>query len=276
MGVSDVAHARWLGGAVARFDRQSGLLGALAARERIDVCGLGQQADDPVTRYLAVRAGAERVHAIHHDRFPSRPGVKALDLNDLSPLPDAAFDVAVLFRASYFVERPAEFLAGVARALRPGGLLFVDWLNGRSDEPDLGLDGAPVYAGVRCPYRTTYCDAEFVTAFPREFARLIAHVNRPPRSLVAARRGARLSARARAAGRLRSALGFDPKVRTVTPASYLATLRADLAAAGRQLVAPETLSREFEVVFRDARYFFPQVRKFNLYLLTVLRSRRRP
>jgi SAM-dependent methyltransferase len=276
MGVSDVPYQRWLAGAAERFDRESGLLRALAGRERIDVCGLGQQIDDPVTAYLKRLAGDGRVRAVHHDRFASRPGVVRLDLNDLSALPADAFDVAVLFRASYFVERPDAFFAALARVLRPGGLLFVDWLNGRGDEPDLGLNGAPRYDGVACPFRTTYCDARFVRDFAREFDALIAHVNRPPRWLVDLHYGAPLSPAARVVGRLRTALGFDPVVRDVTRDSYLDTLGADLAASGRTLVTEATLGRDFEIVFRDARYFFPHVGKFTLYLLTVLKSRRRP
>lgn len=45
---------------------------------------------------------------------------------------------------------------------------------------------------------------------------------------------------------------------------------ASLRRAGKHLVEPALMERYFTVVFRDARYFYACVRKFNLYLLTVL------
>ncbi|MBI4589766.1 MAG: hypothetical protein HY725_13090, partial [Candidatus Rokubacteria bacterium] len=48
-------------------------------------------------------------------------------------------------------------------------------------------------------------------------------------------------------------------------------LRAELARAGKHLIEPGLMEQHFKVVFRHARYFYPLVKKFNLYLLTVLR-----
>src|SRR5207302_9657149 len=115
------------------------------------------------------------------------------------------------------------------------------------------------------PFMTTYADPQMLAEFPEEFSALIRHVNRPPSWVDVERPGARVPMSARIA----RAFGAGPR-RDVTLESYLDVCRADLGRAGKPLVEPAVMEQCFKVVFRHARYFFPLVKKFNLYLLTVL------
>ncbi len=77
---------------------------------------------------LAVaRANLERAGLRHAQ-------VRQGDLYQL-PLPDAAFDIAVMHQVLHFVEDPADALAEAARVLRPGGRLLI------ADFAPHGLDG---------------------------------------------------------------------------------------------------------------------------------------
>jgi SAM-dependent methyltransferase len=266
LGISDRHHFDWLTEALAAFEAGSGRLAALAAARAEPVlwCLAGQRLDPPLA--WLTRALGPHTRVEFFDRFPA-PGspARAQDLNALAALPAGSCDVLTLFRGSLFIEDPPAFLASARRLLRPGGLFVVDWLHGLSGAPVLDLRGAPRYDGVAVPFRTTYVDPELVAGFPREFAAFLAHVNRPPvwADVEVPGRVVALATRAR---RL---LGRRPRAR-VAPAAYVDTLRAALAAAGKHLVEPPLLQRHFRVLFRHARYFYPKVRKFNLYVLTVL------
>ncbi len=266
MGISDRHHFGWLTGALARFERETGRLGAIgrAGGEPV-LWGLGARHVDPVLAYVAETLES-RTRVALFDRFPEgAPGVRALDINALESLPDDACDVLAVFRASYFIAEPATFLAQAHRVLRPGGLAIIDWLHGLSDAPVLDLRGDPRYGGGSTPFTTTYCDSQFLADFAPEFGALIRHVNRPPASADVERPGARVPWRAWIA----RALGGGPR-RRVALATYLDVCRADLARANKQLIEPPLMEQYFKVMFRHARYFYPHVGKFNLYLLTVL------
>ena len=284
MGVSDGAYFAWLGAALERFERATGELGAVgelraaatpsavvdgptaAPRTPVDFCVLAGARMNPALELARDALGRERTRVTFLDKFATGPDVIPADFNRLGDVASDSADVIVMTRASYMIEDSAAFLAGARRILRPGGLLIIDWLHGAADAPLLTLPGHHEYAGRAYPFHTTYCDAEFVGEFPDEFAAFIAHVNRPPAWVDLDRPGARVPARAW----LRRVLGRGPR-RDVTPATYLATLRADLARAGKHLIEPDQLSPAFKVVFRDARYLYPRTRKFHLHLLTVLR-----
>ena len=265
MGVSDPAYFAWLRSALERFERQDGALADLGRKQATpDLWGLGEQGATPPIAWLAgVLGKGTRVTVF--DRFPSAPGVRRQDINDLGVLPDAACDVITVFRASMFVSQPAVFLAHLGRLLRPGGLALVDWLHGLSDAPVLDLHGDPRHAGRSTPFLTTYADPVFLAEFPAEFGAFVRHVNRPPWGANVRCPGVPLGL----AERLRRLAGGGPR-RAVSLATYLDTLRADLGRAGRRLVEPALLEQHFKIVFRDARYLHGQTGKFNLYLLTVL------
>ena len=268
MGVSDRPYFDWLTGAIGRFERAQGRLVALG-RERSEVrlWGLAEQRETPALERLRAAIGGAATVTLF-DKFATDDGVRAVDLNALDTLPGAACDVVTVLRSSYFAAEPAEFLRGLSRILRPGGLALVDWLHGCSDAPVLDFPLDPRYGGASSPLVTTYMDAAFLAEFPGEFDGFIRDVNSPPSGVNVEHPGEPVGV----AARLRRLVDRAPR-RALTRATYAETLRTDLARAGKRLVEPELLERHFEVLFRDARYLRRETGKFNLYLLTVLRPR---
>jgi SAM-dependent methyltransferase len=269
MGDSDRHHFAWICGALQAFEAQTGRLSAIGSTgsQAPTLWSLAEQRMSPPVEYIRTRLG-HRTELVLCDLFPKSPGVRTLDINQLDDVPDHACDVVTLFRASYFIADPAKFLESLRRLLRPGGVAIIDWLHGLSDAPMLDLTGDPRYGGGSTPFLTTYIDATFPVEFAAEFDALLRHVNRPPWWCNMARPGASLPARER----LRHLLCGTPR-RSVSRATYEETLRGELRRAGKNLIEPPLLESYFKVVFRHARYFYPRVRKFNLYLLTVLEPR---
>ena len=266
MGVSDRWHFAWLGEALARFEAERGALAALAREGRpLDLWCFGGQREIPPIAWLRDAMGGQRTRVTFFDKFGEGPDVRRHDVNALDALPAASCDVFTLFRASCFIDDPARFLTGLRRVLRPGGLAVIDWLHGLSDAPVMDLRGDPHYGGGATPFLTTYCDPRFLEEFPREFAAFLRHVNRPPAWANLERPGAPVPW----TERLDRWLGRGPR-RAVTPETYVDTLRGELGRAGKHLIEPGDVEQHFKVVFRHARYFYPNVRKFNLYLMTVL------
>ncbi len=266
MGISDRWHFDWLTGALAAFERETGRFAAIRQRSAgATLWALAAQRTDPPLLAIAAALGADGACVRLFDRFPNDATVTRLDLNDLGRLPDSACDVLTLFRGSYFIAEPATFLSAARRVVRPGGLVIVDWLHGLSDAPVLNLMADPRYGGGPTPFTTTYGDPQMLAEFPAEFGAFLRHVNRPPAWANLERPGAPLPL----ATRLVRAFGRGPR-RRVTPETYLEACRTDLGRAGKHLIEPALMEQYFKVVFRHARYFYPRVRKFNLYLLTVL------
>ncbi len=266
MGISDRHHFAWLTEALGAFERRTGRLAAIRQRSgEPTLWCLAAQRLDPPLEYLAAAIGADPAHVALFDRFPNDAGVIQANLNDLQGLPDSGCDVLTLFRASYFVTSPATFLGEARRIVRPGGLVAIDWLHGLSDAPVLDLRGDPRYGGQPTPFTTTYADSQMPVDFASEFDAFIRHVNRPPAWANVEQPGTVLPL----ATRLARTLGAGPR-RQVTRDTYLDGCRAELERAGKHLIEPALMEQYFKVVFRHARYFYPFVRKFNLYLLTVL------
>jgi SAM-dependent methyltransferase len=266
LGISNRHHFAWLTEALEAFERETGRLAAIRQRSGGPTLWcLAAPRLDPPLEYLTAAIGAHGTRVALFDKFPTDASVTEADLNDLRRLPDGACDVLTLLRASYFIAEPATFLAEARRLVRPGGLLVVDWLHGLSDAPILDLRGDPRYGGGPTPFTTTYADPQMLAEFPEEFGAFIRHLNRPPAWANIEQPGAPLPLRTR----LARALGGGPR-RRITPGTYLDACRAELAAAGKHLIEPALMEQYFKVLFRHARYFYPFVRKFNLYLLTVL------
>lgn len=263
--MSDRPYFDWLSHAPGRLERETGALRAVGDRPGGDLWVLaGARMNPAVERVRDALGPGARVQFL--DRFERGPHVRAADFNDLGPLPGDACDVLMLTRASYMIEDPGAFLAGVRRILRPEGLAIVDWLHGAADRPALDLPGHHDYEGR--PYRSA---PPMPTPRPwasgvGSFAALLAHVDRPPARGPLGPRGARWS---RGHG-LRRLLGGGP-ARAEARGDYLVALRLALARAGKRLLEPEDLAGCFTVVFREARYMYPRTRKFHLHLLTVLR-----
>lgn len=266
MGISDRHHFEWLTGALERFEAQQGELEALAHEPRPHAiwCMAGQREIPPIA-FLRDSLGRARTEVVFFDKFPTEPGVRPLDLNALEDLPDAACDVLALFRASYFINDPPRFLAQVRRILRPGGIAVIDWLHGLSNAPVIDLRGDPRYGGGPTPFVATYCDEAFLREFRGEFEEFLRHVNRPPAWANVDRPGRPVPW----GQRLGRILGRGPR-HSLTVGHYLDAARTALEAAGKHLIGPELMEQCFKVIFRDARYFYGHVGKFNLFLLTVL------
>jgi len=270
LGVSDRWHFSWLCAAVSQFEAEQGALARIGATQTVAIAALAEQRMTPPLARLTELIGRERTRVDFYDKFPTDSSVKILDLNDLSALDDNAYDVVTLSRASYFIAEPERFLADLSRILRPEGLALIDWLHGLSNAPVLTLPGTPQYGGEAAPFLTTYGDAQFLSEFPQEFAAFIRHVNRPPWWVDMTR----LRRRRTVAEGLRRWVAGAGKVtsvrETLTPETYLHVLDQELARVGKRLIGAATLEAHFKVLFRHARYFYPHVKKFNLYLLTVL------
>lgn len=266
MGVSDRAHFAWLCEALARFEAQSGRLATMRERgQPLTLWALAATRMTPPVEFLVSKLGPGDVGVSFLDKFAREPGVTRIDFNALEDVPENSCDVLMMSRASYLVADPHAFLFHSRRLIRPGGLMILDWLHGLSDAPVLDLPGRHIYDGRAHAFLTTYCDREFLAEFPAEFAAFLQHVNRPPWWANLAPPGAPVSLKERVI-RL---VGGGPR-RQLTLDTYLETLRAELQRAGKHLIEPGLLARYFTVAFRHARYFYPSVRKFNLFLLTVL------
>jgi SAM-dependent methyltransferase len=265
VGISDRHHFDWLTGALGRFEAEQGRLAALAAEPGRHAiwCVAGQRETPPVA-LLRDALGRTSTDVVFLDKFATEPGVRPLDLNALEGLPDAACDVLALFRASYFIADPPRFLAHARRVLRPGGLAVIDWLHGVSDAPVLGIEGDEGYGGSS-PRVTTYCDPQFPREFRGELERFLRHVNHPPAWVNVEEPGTPVPFRERVRRTLRGG------ARSRVPlAGYVEALREALELRGKHFIGPELMEQHFKVLFRDARYFYRHVKKFNLFLLTVL------
>jgi len=266
LGISDRHHYAWLCGALEAFETATARFAAIGRVQAAPtVWALGAPRIDPVLECIAQALGAGRTRVVLYDKFARGPGVSTGDINALGGLPSDACDVLTLFRGSYFIADPPTFLAEARRVLAPGGLLLVDWLHGLSDAPVLDLRGDPRHGGTSTPFMTTYVDPQLLAEFPAEFDALIRHVNRPPAWANVDEPGRPVPP----GERFRRVLGGRPR-RNVTRANYLDTCRAELGRADKHLIEPALMEQHFRVLFRHARYFYPYVRKFNLYLLTVL------
>jgi SAM-dependent methyltransferase len=266
LGVSDRHYFAWLAGALGRFERESGAFAATGAHGGGQLWVLAGARTNAAIEVVRDALGRDRTAVRFLDRFERGPGVVASDFNALDGMPDGACDVLMMTRASYMIEDPKAFFQDTRRMLRPGGLMVIDWLHGAADMPRLDLPGHHEYEGQIHPFLTTYADPKSLAECPEAFDAFIRHVNRPP-SWIDVERPGRRAPLGRRLGR-----ALDRKsAGTVTRATYLDALRGALAGAGKNLVEPGSLEERFTVLFQEARYLYPETRKFHLHLLTVLR-----
>ncbi len=70
----------------------------------------------------------EKLVQIAKDHYQDRVEVRQLDAHNL-PFDDKSFDVAILYEAIYYLERPEAFVKEARRVLRDGGLLIICTVN---------------------------------------------------------------------------------------------------------------------------------------------------
>ncbi len=223
-----------------------------------NLLGLGENTPSPfLSRLLKDRRFSYRAC----DRFPSSPDTNACDINDLAFLfNEPKFDVVCLFRASMFVRDKSKFLEELVRILNPGGFLFIDFLIGSSDLPVLdfryGNKNAVFYHSEdeQAIFQSSFYDDLLVNKFPLELESFCKHARNWPISTQINyflhqprfffrdfRDLKRLTIKN---------LGLEMKTRI--PEKQLFNLN-DFQGAG------------FKVRGFQAKYFYPMVKKFNLY-----------
>ena len=154
--MSDRHYFGWLADALGGFERATGEISAAAAGTRAELWVLAGARMNPAIEIVRDALGAERTAIRFLDRFQRGPDVTAVDVNELGAIPDDACDVLMMTRASYMVQEPRAFLAGLSRIVRPGGLAIVDWIHGAADAPRLDLPGHHEYEGRRHPLLLTH------------------------------------------------------------------------------------------------------------------------
>jgi len=256
MGISDKYHFEW----------QNSIASDLVSTQLISrestlapLC-LGEMQDPQMFSALknqGVRLGKPLCIDVQNDG--SKENCIHGDINSIANLSSDSFDLVTLFRSSYFIEDKNKFLSNLSRILRPGGLAFIDWLHGSSDAPVVGFGGGgPVYDGIERLFRTTYLDNIFIDSFSDEFEALFRHINRPPRT---GRFGA-----------IRAIL--DKPINNVTLVNYYEKLSRTLAERDFELITDLDIEEYgLDITYRSARYFYPDIRKFNLYIFTCFQKR---
>ena len=253
MGISDRYHRDWILEALGRWP------------------GLKAWQDRPLTLYgFGERSISPPLEAVLHYlpkaqlTFLDKHGARPADLNEPATWPEGACDVVTLIRCSCFIRDPDRVLTALRAKLRPGGVVIADWLHGLSNAPVINLNGGPKYEGTREWFQTTYLDEIFLREHPMPFAQFFRHVRRPPRWANCEHPGRRAPWRQWL---------IPPRGPAVSHETYSRVLATSLERAGKHLVGREQVERCFHIVHRAARYFYPETRKFNLYLLTVLVAR---
>jgi hypothetical protein len=262
MGISNQFHFEWLDEAMAPI--RENLRQSLPTRP--EVLGIGEQGPSPFINNLL-----EGVDFSYQacDLFPLSPEVLACDMNDLSPLFGTIHaDIATLFRASYFIKDKRVFFEQIKQVLNPGGTLCMDLLIGSSDLPVLDFRFGERRAAISYDeertayYQTSFFDERLLREFPEEVEVFCRHARRWPleTKLNYLRQASRFYWRdVRALRQLRPEI-MAAAIRAAFPEENIFSLR-DFEQAG------------FEILTFNARYFYPKVKKFNLYCYVAARLR---
>lgn len=262
MGISDSYHFKWLTEAIAPARKQ--------IRESLPtaphVIGLGEQR--PNAFMAELMSGIDFSYQAC-DLFPTNPETIPCDINDLTPLVGKMrADVVCLFRSSYFIRDKRKFFAELERVTNPGFWFFMDMLIGSSDLPVLDFRYGDRRASFSFdPERTAYFQTSFyderlVQDFPVEVDAFVSHARHwPPKTKISYLLDEpRYFLRDAFALRQLSSSTLGHQMSVLLPETNLISL-ADFAQAG------------FEVVVFSAKYFYPEVEKFNLYCFVGARRK---
>ncbi len=260
MGISNKFHFEWLDEAIAPI-RQSVRKSLPKAPQ---VLGVGEQGPSPFIANLL--EGMDFAYQAY-DLFPLSPEVVACDMNDLSPLFGKIHpDIVTLFRASYFIKNKRSFFTQIKKLLNPGGYLCMDLLIGSSDLPVLDFRygerrAAIAHDEVRTAYyQTSFFDERLVSEFPEEAEAFCKHARQWPLETKTnyLRHAPRYFLRDVGSLKQLRAENLGAQIRAAFPEENIFSLK-DFDKAG------------FEILAFDAKYFYPKVKKFNLYCFVAAR-----
>lgn len=260
MGISDGFHFSWLREAVRPNYQQ--IRSQLPHKPR--VLGIAESRPSPFLEHLLANREYDYLAC---DLNPGNSAAMPCDLNNLRSLKERIrADIVCCFRASYFIEDKHAFLGQLVDLLSPGAFLFIDFLIGSSDLPVLdfryGDQVAQFASGSSRPatFKTTFFDPLLLADFPEEVDAFCRDARRWPLQT----QWGYLKRFPRQFWKdSRSLKDLQPKnlgemLRSVRPEPNLVSV-ADLEQNG------------FEIQAFSARYFYPQVKKFNLYNFVAAR-----
>ncbi|MEX2160724.1 MAG: hypothetical protein WD751_02325 [Anaerolineales bacterium] len=219
---------------------------------------MGEQKPSPFIEHL-LEAKEFDYHAC--DLFPRSAEVIACDMNDLSPLfGRIRADVVCLFRSSYFIRNKHDFFDQIKKIMAPGGYLFMDFLIGSSDLPVLDFRYGDVQAAFAYDkdhpafFQTSFYDDRLVQEFADDVEPFCRHSRRWPLStrISYLRKAGRYYLRDVGALKDLTSANLGEQLHALLPQENVFSL-ADFRADG------------FEIIAFGAKYFYPLVRKFNLY-----------
>ncbi|KAA3646416.1 MAG: hypothetical protein DWQ07_09370 [Chloroflexi bacterium] len=261
MGISNEYHFNWINDTIEPLKAE--ILTSLP--DQPVVLGLSEQQANPFVQNLLSERGFQ-YQAI--DRYAQTDDVLPIDLNDLSPLASLELaDMACCFRASYFIEDKKAFLQQVSKVLKPGAYLCMDFLIGTSDLPTLGFyyGGDKITANYdpNNPSRflTSFYDDRILENHPSEVAAFCKHARHWPwrTQWEYFQAFSKLFWRDRKRHAQLYPENLKQAMIVAFPEAQLFTLE-DFEQHG------------FELVAFSSRYFYPLVRKFNLYSFVGFRK----
>lgn len=260
MGISNQFHFAWLDEAVAPVRQQV----RASLPKTPQVLGVGEQSPSLFIQHLL--DGTDFAYQAC-DLFPMSAEVLPYDMNDLSPLfGKTSADIVCLFRASYFINSKHKFLSQVKELLNPRGYLFIDLLIGSSALPVLDFRYGERKAAIEVNgqlaayYQTSFYDDRLLREFPEEVEAFCRHARRWPLQTQASYLRQAPRAYVRDAGSLRQldSATLGNQIKNSLPEENVFSL-TDFEEAG------------FEILAFNARYFYPHVKKFNLYCFVAAR-----
>lgn len=260
MGISDQAHFSWLKEAVAPVREEI----RRTLPQKAQVLGLGEQSPSPFL--VDLLEGLEYSYQAC-DLFPRTAQTIACDMNDLSPLfGKMRADIVCLFRSSYFIKNKGNFFGQLKQVMAPGGYLFIDLLIGSSDLPVLDFrygDTAAAFAyDVKRPahFQTSFYDDRLVKEFPAEVEAFCRHARRWP-----------LATQINYLRRAHRHYWQDANMLKRLTSKNLGTQMKQMLPEQNLLSLTDFESEGFEIAAFNSRYFYPQVKKFNLYSFVAAR-----
>lgn len=259
MGISNQFHFDWLNEAIDPVRERI----RESLPKRPQVLGIGEHSPNVVLQQLL--NGFDSSYQAC-DRFPKSALAKPCDMNDLSPFfGKLRVNLVCMFRCSYFIEDKFKFLKQLKAILLPGSFVLMDFLIGSSDLPvlDFRYGNSKASDGKgRAYFSTSFYDDRLVREFPLEVMAFCRHARSWPigTQIRYLREHPSFYWKDRAELRDISTETLGEHLKRILPEQNLFSL-SDFEESG------------LEIVMFKARYFYPYVKKFNLYNFVLAKSR---